>query len=341
MKKRIVLWSSICLGLLLSLFIPIYAEDDSIPIYNYVNDYAGILDEETEAELNASGQKFAQETGSQIILITTDSLHGKDPMKVAADSGNHYGIGNSDLDNGVVILVSMDDRQRFVATGSGIQGTLTDIAVEHLQQKYLVPAFQAGDYQKGLTDLYYGLMDAIQYGVDEGELQAYQESQEDPWWVFALAFGMMALIFGIIGFAFYSIFKKKIILAPGEKFQLSYPGWNFQDPKVICIASTPEIASVSKTGLITAKKLGKCKIKCINKEEQVRFMYIQVKKKSASYAQNVKYMNQLFKTAYIISSSSDPDGFGSSGSGGFSSGGGSSFSGGGGSFNGGGSGGHW
>lgn len=98
-------------------------------------------------------------------------------MKVAADSGNEAGIGNKDLDNGVVILVSMEDKQRFVATGSGIQGTLSDIVTEHLQEKYLVPAFQDGDYEKGLSDLYYGIMDAIQYGVDQGELEAYQKKK--------------------------------------------------------------------------------------------------------------------------------------------------------------------
>ncbi|OLU45015.1 TPM domain-containing protein [Dubosiella newyorkensis] len=330
-----------CIGLLLSIFsCSIYAQSEAIPIHNYVNDYAGILSSEKEDELNQAGKEFEEKTGSQIVIITTDSLDGKDPMKVAADSGNEAGIGNKDLDNGVVILVSMEDKQRFVATGSGIQGTLSDIVTEHLQEKYLVPAFQDGDYEKGLSDLYYGIMDAIQYGVDQGELEAYQkEKEQEIWWILGIVLFIFVFVFGILGFVFYTVFKKRIVLEVGDMFQLKHAGWDFEDPNVVCISSDPEIASVSKTGLIKAKALGQVKITCINHDRTNRYIYVSVKKQAKTQDENEKYMEQLFKTAMIINSNTGSSGSDFDSGGGFSSG--SGFSGGGGSFNGGGSGGSW
>lgn len=330
-------WSPVLAGLLLFIVLsaPVFAQEDTLAIHDYINDYAGILDEQTERDLNEAGRDFASRTGSQIVVVTTDSLHGADAMKTATDLGNDYGVGHEKLDNGVVILVSIDDKQRFMATGSGIQGTLTDIATEHLQQKYLVPAFREGDYAKGIRDLYYGTIDAIENGIDEGELEAYAQDDDDPVWILGLVFGTFGVVGAILAIVFLSLARRKIILHPGERFTLHHPGWNFMDPDTTATSNHPDIVDVAD-GVLYARTLGKARITLENPVRGIRYVFVKVTDKPVSAANNEKYLNQFFLTQISINSDSDHDD-------GFFSGGGSGggFSGGGGSFNGGGSGGSW
>ena len=63
--------------------------------------------------------------------------------------------------------------------GTGLEGTITDIASQHLQTDYLVPQFQDGNYQKGLEDLYYQIIDAITNGIASGELDAAANTNQE------------------------------------------------------------------------------------------------------------------------------------------------------------------
>lgn len=336
--------SLIMIGLFLSISLtcPAFAkEKETIKITNYINDYADLLDPATENELNQLGKEFEQSTGSQIVVVTINDLDGQDPMKVAADLGNEYGIGNEKLDNGVVILISMEDKQRFMATGSGIQGTLTDIACEHLQQKYLVPAFQEGNYPKGIKDLYMGVMDAIQNGIDQNELEAYeQEQKKETWFIIGLVIAIFAGVGGILAAVFITIFKRYLRMVPGQQLTLYNEEWDLSDPDTTITSNHPEIVEVLPDGVVRAVGIGSAAVK-VKHKDKVRYIYFKIKNESDPadvLDQKMKFFfqhNVQIDDGSSIHSSGDDDFFTGS------SGGSSGFSGGGGSFNGGGSGGSW
>ena len=137
------------------------ASEDTLEINNYINDYANLIDEETESKMNQAGSTLEENTGAQVVFITVDSLEGQDIRQVAYKTFNKYGLGDENLDNGILFIVSMEEKERYMEVGTGLEGTITDIASQHLQTDYLVPQFQDGNYQKGLEDLYYQIIDAI------------------------------------------------------------------------------------------------------------------------------------------------------------------------------------
>lgn len=341
-RKGLKFLSSVAAGLFL-LYAPVRAEED-IRIRDYINDYADMIDDPTEEELNALGRSFDEQSGSQIIVVTVDSLDGKDIMKSAADLGNHNGVGDEDLDNGVVILISEEDREYFMATGSGIQGTLTDIYTSHLLDNYLVPAFREGDYSRGVKDLYVHTIDAIENGIDAGELER-ASSQEDETGLVLLVLGIVfALVLGIVIGAFVFLNKKKIRLSPGSTMQLHDENCDLESGVLSIRFNHPDVAEVSPFGLITAKKAGKATITLKKMDGSIRMFYIVVCGQPNTAARNEKNMRFYFRMLVTTGSSIHSDlhdrhdhfdDF----SGGGSFGGG--FSGGGGSFNGGGSGGSW
>jgi uncharacterized protein len=66
--------------------------------------------------------------------------------------GTQTGIGKSGKDNGVLVLVALDEREWRIEVGYGLEGDITDIETNLIAQRYLVPAFQQENYGEGLYD---------------------------------------------------------------------------------------------------------------------------------------------------------------------------------------------
>lgn len=354
MLKKISSWVCSTFLFLLLLIVPAQAREETIPITGYVNDYANVLDPQTEADLNAQGEAFASRTGAQVVIVTTDSLHGADAMKVATDSANEAQLGSGELDNGVLILVSIDDKQRFMAVGSGLEGDLTDIDCEHLQQDYLVPAFRQGDYSKGLVDLYEHTIDHIAnaYGLDLDDDSNFapnnapvtQRKQASFDWTGLFAIGAVLVLGAFV------LTKKPssrqgttLHLKPHQQYRLTVPGVNFQNDSVVVGSDDPNIATITPDGMVTAHNIGQTRI-TIQKLDGPRLTYTIVVSRHDSSGGRRRRDSDVFD-AFLLGSllgGRHNGGYrGPRSGGGFGGFGGGGFSGGGGGFRGGGSGGSW
>ncbi|MEF2608044.1 MAG: TPM domain-containing protein, partial [Faecalicoccus sp.] len=129
----------------------IYA-DDTLVIDDYINDHANIVDENTEENLNKLGYQLEQETGAQVVFITEDTLHDQDIRQVAYQTFKKYQLGDKDKDNGILFIVSIEDKLRYMEVGRSLEDVITDIKSQHLQTDYLVPYFQKEDYSTGIKE---------------------------------------------------------------------------------------------------------------------------------------------------------------------------------------------
>ncbi len=333
----------------------LYAKDEALPVSDYVNDYAGIMSSGTQDELDALGRQLESETGAQVVIVTTDSLHGADAMKVATDTANKAQLGSGEKDNGVLILVSIDDKQRFMAVGSGLEGDLTDIDCEHLQQDYLVPAFRQGNYDQGLNDLYVHTVAHIAdaYGADLDQNgttyqePAYEDTQDEG----SSSLSGFILVATILVLSAVFLMRRPnkgassstLHLRPNQRYSLTIPGIHFETDTVVVGSTDPEIASITPTGVISAKKTGETIVSVQDLKSGTRYKYRVIVSRSGGTRR--RRDPDLFDAMMWGSMmgrggrrhSGNP--FGGGGFGGHSSGGG--FSGGGGGFRGGGSGGSW
>lgn len=115
-----------------------------------VTDAADILTAEEEAQLSERLARYEQRTKHQMVVATAPGLNGARVDNFGTCLGNRWGIGRKGHDDGIVILVAPNDRQMHIATGSGMEKTLTDdkaLAVIH----QMTPHFKAGDYTAGLS----------------------------------------------------------------------------------------------------------------------------------------------------------------------------------------------
>jgi len=117
----------------------------------HVVDLAGIVDDQTERELNGYLQELEQKTTAQFVILTIESLAGEAIESFALEvAHNKWKLGLKGKDNGLLLLVAVKERKYRIEVGYGLEGVLPDSFVGSVGRDYLVPYFRKGDYSKGI-----------------------------------------------------------------------------------------------------------------------------------------------------------------------------------------------
>ena len=128
-----------------------FCEETALPRYaGYVNDYAEILSNETEAKLTGLSTEIENKTASQLAILTIDTTSPLDIETFAVKLFEKWGIGQKDKNNGVLILVAVKDRKARIEVGYGLEGAIPDALAMNIIDKSMVPFFKKGDYDSGL-----------------------------------------------------------------------------------------------------------------------------------------------------------------------------------------------
>jgi len=116
-----------------------------------VNDFAGMLSQNDASQLELKLDNFQKTTGNSIVIATVNNLGGDTVENFAVQLFKDWGIGQKDKNNGVLILVSKEDREMRIEVGYGLEGALTDAQSFWIIRDVLTPAFQNNDYASGLN----------------------------------------------------------------------------------------------------------------------------------------------------------------------------------------------
>jgi uncharacterized protein len=117
----------------------------------YVVDLAGIIDKNTELKLDAYLKELEQKTTAQVVVLTILSLQGESLEDFSISTANDkWKLGQKGKDNGVLIVVSLQDKRYRFEIGYGLEGILPDSFVGSIGRKFIVPNFQKGDYSTGI-----------------------------------------------------------------------------------------------------------------------------------------------------------------------------------------------
>lgn len=113
-------------------------------------DDADLLNQNQENALLTKLEDISQRQKCDVVLVTVNSLEGKTAQDFADDYFDYNGYGQGKDHNGVLLLVSMEERDWHISTtGFGITA-FTDAGLEYLSQKFL-PDLGDGDYNAAFT----------------------------------------------------------------------------------------------------------------------------------------------------------------------------------------------
>lgn len=114
-----------------------------------VNDFGNFLEPFQKEALERKLTNYNDSTSSAILIITVPDLQGYDIAELALKYLREWGIGTKDKNNGVIILVSKEERKARIETGYGMEGVLPDITAKHIIDEVMIPNFKANDYYRG------------------------------------------------------------------------------------------------------------------------------------------------------------------------------------------------
>lgn len=137
----------------------------------YVNDYANILSVNVKQFLEEELRNFTASSSNEIAVVTIPDLGGDTIENYAVKLFESWKIGDVKNDNGILLLISRDDRKLRIEVGYGLEGVLPDIIAKDIIDNKIVPLFKQGDYDNGVIE---GVK-AIEE-VTKGEYQVMEEN---------------------------------------------------------------------------------------------------------------------------------------------------------------------
>ena len=132
---------------------PLAAQDAPPLLTAPVNDFANVIDAKTEAALDALIRKLMAASGDVIVVATVKTFQPAADIRVYATEmfENHgKGIGQKGRDNGMLVVLAVDDREVWAEVGYDLEGIITDGFAGQTSRQTMVPFFRNGDYGGGL-----------------------------------------------------------------------------------------------------------------------------------------------------------------------------------------------
>lgn len=121
---------------------------------NFVTDLAEVLNPEEEKALNEQFAEIGKSGGAEIAVLTIKDL-AEQQFSVIEDLAFEvfrlWGIGKKGVDNGVLILVAVNDRKFRIETGSGTETAIVDNQARKIAERHFVPNFRVNKYYQGLA----------------------------------------------------------------------------------------------------------------------------------------------------------------------------------------------
>lgn len=127
----------------------------------YVNDSANVLDRDTENYIIDINKKLYDKTGAQIVVVTVKNLEGKSVEEYSTELFREYGIGSKDKNNGVLFIISVEDRKTRIEVGYGLEGRLTDGKTGRILDNYAVPYLTDDKWDEGVRNAFNAILQEV------------------------------------------------------------------------------------------------------------------------------------------------------------------------------------
>lgn len=142
------------------------------PENKYVLDSAGVLSEETEERIVTENRALFEENGAEIVIVAVDFLGGQEIEDYANDLFNSWGIGSSERNNGILLVLAIAEDNYYATCGDGLEDYFDGAKFRELLDDYLEEDFAKGDYDRGVMKFFDEVLD---------EVEDYYEDYQDEY----------------------------------------------------------------------------------------------------------------------------------------------------------------
>lgn len=118
----------------------------------YVDDFAGLLSEESENYIVDVNTHLYGQTGAQVVVATVENLEGNSLEEYATEMFRQYGIGSAEKNNGILILLALEERQCRIEVGYGLEGAINDAKAGRIMDDYMIDYFKEEKWDEGMVN---------------------------------------------------------------------------------------------------------------------------------------------------------------------------------------------
>ncbi|MBS4176726.1 TPM domain-containing protein [Lederbergia citrea] len=208
MKKALLNFSLI--AFIVSFMIGTQAHAASVPAPVgdiYVQDFANIMTAEQKKELVELGTFLDDQTKAQIAVLTVNDLENIPVEEYALQAFRQYKLGGAKKNNGVLLVLALQDRKIRIEVGYGLEGALPDSKVGRILDSYALPYLDEGKLDLAITNTYKQLFNEVsdEYKLDKrAEAQGYEYgSNEGPSLFSVIIFTLIILGIVFLDFRFF------------------------------------------------------------------------------------------------------------------------------------------
>lgn len=137
----------------------------------YVQDYASMLSGEVKDDMLRMSRVLQERTSAELVVVTVPSMDGRPIEEYALNLFRQWGIGSAEQRNGVLLLVSQEEREARIEVGYGLEGAINDAKAGAILDE-MITYFQMDNYSEGIATAYSLLLNeiSVEYNIDVNEI---------------------------------------------------------------------------------------------------------------------------------------------------------------------------
>lgn len=136
----------------------------------YVCNPSGILSQAATDSIDAMLYRLEEQTGIETVVAALPSIGEVEAFDFCHELLNSWGVGKKGKDNGLVVLLVIDQRVVHFYTGYGLEGVLPDAICKRIQVKYMLPYLNENKWDEGMVS---GMAQVV------GRLDGSMEKEEE------------------------------------------------------------------------------------------------------------------------------------------------------------------
>jgi uncharacterized protein len=148
---------------------------------SYVSNPDGILSEASVSAIDSRLTQLEKQTTVQVAVVAVRSIGDADIFNFAQELFTRWGIGKSKKDNGLLILLVVDQRTVRFHTGYGLEGVLPDALCKEIQVQNMLPSFRNEDYDTGILNGVDEVVNVLSNESYRAELTDNSRREADGW----------------------------------------------------------------------------------------------------------------------------------------------------------------
>ncbi len=124
---------------------------DKLILNNPVIDEAKILSASDKQAIETKLRSLNDRGLAQAAVVIVPTTNGEDIFDYSMKVADRWKLGKKDTDQGLLMVVAVNDRKMYILTGYGLEGTIPDAAAKRIISDDITPRFKQGDYAGGIT----------------------------------------------------------------------------------------------------------------------------------------------------------------------------------------------